>query len=480
MSASLRMHSSLSARTLYPRYKPNDTLNASNLSSLQTRTLFASISQKPSLRLRLRSPSPALVTAQAGKGFGKKPAASSKAKPAGSSAGSSKLLDELGAASTSVTAPSGKAAVAGAEAADAAVCPCGGSGEGEKRAYKECCARYHGGVKEPDAVSLMKARYTAFARGVIPYIVRTTHEDNPNMAPGGAEGRKKLTADCEETCKRLVFKRLKILSTEAGESDDVLCQACEETCKRLVFKRLKILPTEAGENDDVSAGGTGVNLSSPSEQSTPTYKHGTTTDNQILVEKSRFVRDPDTGRWLYREKTPLDALPDSPSPPSFIPPPPTPCPFCLLLLSQESFVSFRAVYAYKHGTTTDIQILVEKSRFVRDPESGRWLYREKVPTLVPHSPPSPLSQESFVSFRAVYAYKHGTTTDNQILVEKSRFLRDPESGRWLYREKIPLDAASEAAWRLGPALVEQEQQAGGRKSYVMRGAAQPKLRPRSS
>ncbi|CAI5489601.1 unnamed protein product [Closterium sp. Naga37s-1] len=302
------MHASLSSRTLYPRYKPHDTLKASNLSSLQTRTLFANSSRKTSLRLHLLSPSPALVTAQAGRGFGKKPAAGSKTKPAGSSAGSSKLLDELGAAGASGIAPAGKAAGAGAEAAEAAVCPCGGGGEGEKRAYKECCARYHGGVKEPDAVSLMKARYSAFARGVIPYIVRTTHEENPNMAPGGAEGRKKLTADCEETCKRLVFKRLEILSTEEGENDD----------------------------------------------------------------------------------------------------------------------------------------------------------------------------ESFVSFRAVYAYKHGTTTDNQILVEKSRFVRDPDSGRWLYREKIPLDAASEAAWRLGPALVEQEQQAGGRKSYVMRGAAQPKLRPRSS
>ncbi|CAI7808509.1 unnamed protein product [Closterium sp. NIES-53] len=304
------MHSSLSSCTLHPRHKPHDTFNASNLSSLQTRTLFANISQKASLHFRLWSPSPALITAQVGKGFGKKPAPGSKAKPAGSSAGSSKLLEELGAAGASGSAPAGKAAGAGtgAEAAEAAVCPCGGGGEGEKRAYKECCARYHGGVKEPDALSLMKARYSAFAKGVIPYIVRTTHGDNPNMAPGGAEGRKKLSADCEETCKRLVFKRLEILSTEAGENDD----------------------------------------------------------------------------------------------------------------------------------------------------------------------------ESFVSFRAVYAYKHGTTTDNQILVEKSRFVRDPDTGRWLYREKIPLDTASEAAWRLGPALVEQEQQAGGRKSYVMRGAAQPKLRPRSS
>lgn len=33
------------------------------------------------------------------------------------------------------------------------VCPCGG-GE-EKKGYKECCGRFHGGVREPDATTLM-------------------------------------------------------------------------------------------------------------------------------------------------------------------------------------------------------------------------------------------------------------------------------------------------------------------------------------
>lgn len=34
-----------------------------------------------------------------------------------------------------------------------AACPCGG-GE-EHREFAECCARYHGGVVEPDALTLM-------------------------------------------------------------------------------------------------------------------------------------------------------------------------------------------------------------------------------------------------------------------------------------------------------------------------------------
>ena len=32
-------------------------------------------------------------------------------------------------------------------------CPCGG-GE-ERKAHEECCGRYHGGVREPDVVTLM-------------------------------------------------------------------------------------------------------------------------------------------------------------------------------------------------------------------------------------------------------------------------------------------------------------------------------------
>jgi hypothetical protein len=32
-------------------------------------------------------------------------------------------------------------------------CPCGGAEE--RREFAECCARYHGGVVEPDALTLM-------------------------------------------------------------------------------------------------------------------------------------------------------------------------------------------------------------------------------------------------------------------------------------------------------------------------------------
>ncbi|HEX8095126.1 YchJ family protein [Jatrophihabitans sp.] len=57
-------------------------------------------------------------------------------------------------------------------------CPCG-SGE----PYESCCARYHRGEAEPPtALTLMRARYTAFARGDERFLAATWH---PSTRPSG-------------------------------------------------------------------------------------------------------------------------------------------------------------------------------------------------------------------------------------------------------------------------------------------------------
>ncbi|GGJ94267.1 hypothetical protein GCM10010123_25140 [Pilimelia anulata] len=61
------------------------------------------------------------------------------------------------------TRPGGPAGAAGP-------CPCG---LGEP--YGACCGRYHRGEPAPTAVALMRARYTAFARGDAGYLRRTWH-----------------------------------------------------------------------------------------------------------------------------------------------------------------------------------------------------------------------------------------------------------------------------------------------------------------
>jgi len=55
------------------------------------------------------------------------------------------------------------------------LCPCD---SGHK--YKKCCSKYHKGAFAPDALSLMKSRYSAYAVGNGSYIIQTTHPDNPD------------------------------------------------------------------------------------------------------------------------------------------------------------------------------------------------------------------------------------------------------------------------------------------------------------
>lgn len=58
-----------------------------------------------------------------------------------------------------------------------ALCPCG---SGNK--YKKCCRIYHQGAKAPDALTLMKTRYSAYAANEYAYIIKTTHPENPDYS----------------------------------------------------------------------------------------------------------------------------------------------------------------------------------------------------------------------------------------------------------------------------------------------------------
>ncbi|XP_057853001.2 uncharacterized protein LOC131063222 isoform X1 [Cryptomeria japonica] len=61
------------------------------------------------------------------------------------------------------------------------VCPCGGGRLNLE--YEKCCKPFHDGIAtEPDALTLMKARFTAYANGVVDYIVKTTHPQNPDYS----------------------------------------------------------------------------------------------------------------------------------------------------------------------------------------------------------------------------------------------------------------------------------------------------------
>jgi len=81
-------------------------------------------------------------------------------------------------------------------------CPCG---SGLK--YKNCCRRYHQGALAPDALSLMKSRYSAYATGNADYIIKTTHPDNSDCSEEKQGWRASILAFCKETA----FEGLKII-----------------------------------------------------------------------------------------------------------------------------------------------------------------------------------------------------------------------------------------------------------------------------
>lgn len=60
-------------------------------------------------------------------------------------------------------------------------CPCG-----SRAPYKACCEPFHRGLREaPDAESLMRSRYSAFAKKQAAYLLRTLHPDHEDrqLAP---------------------------------------------------------------------------------------------------------------------------------------------------------------------------------------------------------------------------------------------------------------------------------------------------------
>ncbi len=54
------------------------------------------------------------------------------------------------------------------------LCPCG-----SQKVYEVCCGRYHQGIHPEDALALMRSRYSAYAKHLATYIIKTTHPANP-------------------------------------------------------------------------------------------------------------------------------------------------------------------------------------------------------------------------------------------------------------------------------------------------------------
>ncbi len=64
----------------------------------------------------------------------------------------------------------------------------------------------------------MRSRYSAYAKGLVDYIVKTTHPDHPDSKRAEEVRRKEI----EEFCNTTVFKGLKILDVQEGEAEGMV------------------------------------------------------------------------------------------------------------------------------------------------------------------------------------------------------------------------------------------------------------------
>lgn len=137
-----------------------------------------------------------------------------------------------------------------------ASCPCGSG-----MSYSNCCKKYHTGEKLPDtAEELMRSRYTAYAKGLVDYVVQTTHPDNP----AAKEDIKTLRDDVRATCDKITWDKLVILGNENGNEDEA-------------FVTFKTYFKVVGQQGQRAQG----------------------FHTQSFIERSRFLRRSSDGAWLY-------------------------------------------------------------------------------------------------------------------------------------------------------------------------------------
>src|ERR1700733_8837119 len=84
-------------------------------------------------------------------------------------------------------------------------CPCHSG-----KPYQECCSPYHQGDSPPNALALMRSRYSAYALHKVDYIIVTTHPDHPDAALPISQKKKQIEAFSKET----LFKGLDIIEFE--------------------------------------------------------------------------------------------------------------------------------------------------------------------------------------------------------------------------------------------------------------------------
>jgi SEC-C motif domain protein len=130
-------------------------------------------------------------------------------------------------------------------------------------AYNKCCGRLHRDLQafasaRPSEV--VRARYTAYAKRVVDFIVASTHPLHPTFSGDVEHWKRTIETNCY---------------------DNFLLNSC-------------VILEEAGEGDDDNGAEATVKFLAK-------MTHRDTGERTAFVETSTFLRDPKTGAWLYRD-----------------------------------------------------------------------------------------------------------------------------------------------------------------------------------
>jgi len=91
-------------------------------------------------------------------------------------------------------------------------CPCGAP-----TLYDACCGRYHAGGEPPDAESLMRSRFSAYARRDLAYLWRTLHPSHDDRQGAFESWRAELAS----ASRTLRFRKLRVLATSGPDREGI-------------------------------------------------------------------------------------------------------------------------------------------------------------------------------------------------------------------------------------------------------------------
>lgn len=86
-------------------------------------------------------------------------------------------------------------------------CPCGSG-----LPYPSCCGKYHSGALPDKAEALMRSRYSAYAKGLVEYIIETTDPSGPHFTEDLAAWR----ASILDFCRSTTFEKLEVIDQNQG------------------------------------------------------------------------------------------------------------------------------------------------------------------------------------------------------------------------------------------------------------------------